>query len=205
MGSRYFISPLGDFVFPWVNKADTKFNADGLYHADLDVPLDVARPTMDKIEAAAQASLDRHLDTMTAGQKKQWSLLLPFEELVDDETGEPTGIVRFSFKQNAKIKTKDGSVKEVSIEVRDAANEIVETPVWGGDSGKVMFTMRDIVVSSTKKAGVRLDFAKVQLIKKAKSGMSDAGFEEVEGGYVAGGRDYDSASNESFDNEEGNY
>jgi hypothetical protein len=183
MASRYFLSPIGDFSdYPWINKPDTKFNADGLYHTGLDVPLEEALPTMEKIEAAAKASLAKQTDEMTPGQAKKWSLQLPFEEL-EDEEGEKTGIVRFTFKQNAKIKTKDKGVKHIKIEVRDAADKIIDASIWGGDKGRIMFTMRDIVITSAQRAGVRLDFAKVQLVEKGNG--TSQGFGAVDGGYVA--------------------
>lgn len=207
MGSRFLLSPVGTFVHPWVTKADTKFLADGLLHTDLDVPREEAQPVMDKIEAAAKAALNKHTDTMPPAKAKQWSIQLPFEEVLDDETGEPTGMIRFTFKQNAKIKLKDGSTKKITIEVRDAADNVVDTPVWGGDRGRVMFTMREIVVAQSSRAGVRLDFAKVQIVGKASSSMADAGFGEVEGGYVAKGRaaEEDAADNFTSDEDAGDY
>lgn len=205
MGSRYMISPVGEFEHPWVNKADTKFNADGLFHTKHNVPVQMAQPVMDKIEAAAKAFLAEHTDSMSPGEAKKWGLQLPFEEVLDEETGEPTGDIQFTYKQNAKIKTKDGGVKHVNIEVRDGEDKIVTTSVWSGDKGRVMFTMRGIVISSTKKAGIRLDFAKVQITEKGRSGMSDAGFGAVEGGYVAPETSADDYEASEGDEEAGDY
>ena len=181
-----FPSPIGTFVHPWITKADTKFNADGLFHSDLDVSAEAASNTMEAIRGAAEAALAEHTDKMSPAQAKKWSVYLPFEELEDEETGEPTGTVRFQFKQNAKIKTRDGNVKQVSIEVRDGADKVVSIPVFNGDKGRIMFSMRPIVIAQSMKAGVRLDFYKVQVTEKGSG--SSQGFGAVDGAYVADDR-----------------
>ncbi|WP_266031190.1 hypothetical protein [Brucella intermedia] len=183
--ASFYISPIGTFRYPWFNKPDTKFNADGLFHTELHLSGKQAEELAAKIEAAAHAALAEHTQEMKPGEAKKWSLYLPFERIEDDE-GNPTGDIKFDFKQNAKIPLKDGSVKDVRIELRDSKDNIITVPVWDGSEGRIMFTMRPITMAQAKEAGVRLDFAKVQITKLANgSGGGGRGFGEVEDGFVA--------------------
>lgn len=185
----FHFSPLGTFIHPWFNKADTKFNADGLYHTDLDASGPEAEAVAARIEAASLAYLSEYTQEMTPKDAKKWEVLLPFERLEDDN-GEPTGVIRFTFKQNAKIRVKDKKTgemvtKDISIELRDSKNEIINVQVWSGSEGRTLFSMRGIAVASSKKAGVRLDLAKAQITKLAAStGGGSKGFGVVEDGYV---------------------
>lgn len=180
--AKFLITDIGTLVHPWVNKADTKFNADGLYHTDFDDEGPSAEALASKIDQAAQAYLDEVTAEMKPGDAKKWTVFKPYERLEDDN-GEATGVIRFTFKQNAKIKTKSG-LKEIKIELRDSADKIIDVPVWSGSEGRIMFTMRGIQMSQSKQAGVRLDMAKVQITKLA-SGGSSQGFGAVEGGFEA--------------------
>lgn len=207
MSTTYHISPIGPFLHPWVNKADTKFNADGLYHVDLILEGSKAEDLKAKIRGASEEYRNTYVEDqeMKPGEAKKWTTYFPFEDEEDPETGEPTGRTIFHFKQNAKIKLKDGSTKEVEIELRDAKDNVIETSVFNEDEGRILFSTRGITMVSTKQAGVRLDFYKVQVTKKNKrSGGGSKGFGAVEGGYEA------DASDQSFGDspegeEEGQY
>jgi hypothetical protein len=186
--AKYFISPLGEFIHPWFNTPDTKYNADGLYHTDhIPASDEEAEALARKIEQAAQAALQEHTQEMKPGEAKKWSLALPYERVEDDE-GNPTGQIRFTYKQNAKIPSdkEPSGHKDIKIELRDSDDNIISVAVWNGSEGRIMFSMRPITVASTKKVGIRLDFAKVQVTKlKRGSGGGSRGFGAVEGGYVA--------------------
>lgn len=188
--AHFLVSPIGTLVHPWLNAPDTKFNADGLYHTDLDISGPEAEALATKIEAACTAHLQEYVQEMKPGEAKKWTVVLPFERLEDDN-GEPTGVIRLTLKQNAKIKSAKapGGVKEVKIELRDSKDNVIDVPVWSGSEGRVMFTMRGIEVASTKKAGVRLDLAKVQITKLQKGSGGSRGFGAVEGGYEADASD----------------
>ncbi|CAE7866145.1 unnamed protein product, partial [Symbiodinium necroappetens] len=189
MATTFHISPIGEFQYPWVNKPDTKFNDDGLYSVDLILDGQDAAKLKAKIDGAAESYLNEHTDEMKPAQAKQWELYVPYNDELDEETGEPTGRTIFHFKQNAKIILKDGSTKIVKIEIRDAGDNIINKQVFGGSEGRVLFSMRGIAVSSSKKAGVRLDFAKVQVTQLIQGSAGSRGFGAVEGGYVADGED----------------
>lgn len=205
--ATFQISALGEYVHPWLNKPDTKFNADGLYHTDFDASGPEAEAEAERIEAAAKAHLQKYVQDQkfTPGVAKKWSVYLPFERLEDDE-GNPTGVIRFSFKQNAKIKSAKapGGVKEVKIELRDSQDQPMDDAVWNGSEGRVMYSMRGIEMVSSQKAGVRLDLAKAQITKLA-SGSSGGGFGSVEGGFVSSGKAADPEPDGTTEEEEQGY
>lgn len=189
MAKTYYESCRGEFLHPWVNKADTKFNADGVFKVKLasEDKAERVEAQKAKIQAAAEAALAEHIADMPKGEAKKWSLYVPFHE-EEDKDGEPTGRTVFDFKQNAKIELKDGSTKEVAIEIRDAKNQVADVRVFSGTIGRILYTMRKIVMSSTKQVGVRLDFFKVQVIKQAERKGGGAWFSSVddEDAFVAG-------------------
>lgn len=201
MANKFHVSIFGELLHPWVNNPDTKFNTDGLFHVDLVAEGPDAEAMADKIEAASKAALAKHTDKMTPGEAKKWSLLLPFER-EEDEAGNPTGRIAFSFKQNAKLKDRDGNVKDVKISLRDAANQEFKAAVYSGSEGRVKYSMRDIAVASTRKAGVRLDFGMVQVTRLQEAA---GGFEEVEGGFVAGNTGGGSRAPADAGDDEGQY
>lgn len=205
--AKYHISPLGPFIHPWLNKPDTKFNSDGLFHTDQRLKGDVAEKLAAKIEAASLAALQEHTQEMKPGEAKKWKLYVPFEREEDDD-GNPTGDIIFSYKQNAKIPSKKepSGYKDVKIELRDSKDNVIDVAVWNGSEGRVMFSMRPIVMVSSKEVGVRLDFAKVQITKLASgSGGGGRGFGEVEDGFVADDEDqgFGDAGTQGSDEDQG--
>lgn len=182
--AQFHISPIGEFVgFLYLNNPDTAFNQ-SVFKNQLALEGKAAEDLKAKIDGGAKAHLAKHTEEMTPAQAKKWSLYVPYEDEEDDE-GEPTGRTIFHFKQNSEIKTKEGDIKEVNIEIRDAKDNVVDVKVFSGSEGRIMFSMRGIEMSSTKQAGVRLDFYKVQVTKLKKGGGSSQGFGAVEGGYEA--------------------
>lgn len=198
MSKEYQLSPFGIATgYPWLNKPDTKFNADGVYHVDLTIGGPEAQALKDKIDAAAQAAFDLFFEEgdgkrIPAKERKTWSLYVPYKEDTDDN-GNPTGYIVFDFKQNAKIKLRDGTTKEIMVGLKDAKNNSVHKPIFGGSELRVMFTLRDIPMKSLKQVGVRMDMAQVQVKKLATS--TGRNFGEIEDGYVEDADGEDTSTN----------
>lgn len=202
--AKLSLSPIGEFTgFVWIIKPDTKFNDDGVYKVDLTLDGPDAERLKDIIEAAAKAFLAEHVDDMPPAKAKKWELYVPFDA-EEDEDGEPTGRTTFHFKQNAKIRSKSGEVKDIAIEVRDSQDKIINVPIYSGCRGRIMFSMRGITMSSTSEAGVRLDFYKVQITKLSKGGSSK-GFGAVDGGFVADADEAGFGGAETNDDAGGDY
>lgn len=179
MARTYHVSPFGPFLYPWVNTPDTKFNADGLYKVDQKLSGAAAEKQKAELELELKAAFEELTKDMKPGEKKAWKMELPVKEELDDE-GNETGALIFKYRQNAKIKLKDGTVKDVTIGVRDAADKPMHKKVFGGSEGRIMYSVRPIKIASSKTISLRLDFAKVQVTKLA-DGQAGGGFGVVEG------------------------
>lgn len=184
MATTYHDSFIGPFVYPWVNKPDTKFNSEGVYKVGLRGKGPEAEKLAAQLDADAQAALEDYTKDMTPKDKKAWSVHVPYER-EEDDNGNPTGYVTFDFKQNATIKIKKtGEVKEIKIGIYDAEGNEMHSPVYGGSEGRVRYAKRAIPMQSQKKVGIRLDFAAVQISKLASGNSGGGGFGKIEGGYV---------------------
>lgn len=181
--NRYQMSPVGEFLFPWINKPDVKFNADGLFHVDLRLTGKDAADLREDLDRKAQEAFDEITAEMTPAERKKFKLYVPYE-VEEDEEGNPTGATIFNFKQNAKIKLKDGSTKEIQIGIYDANGDDAKVNIYGGSTGRIMYSTRPIKMAGTKEAGVRLDFSGVQ-IASLSTGAGGSRFGKIEGGFVA--------------------
>lgn len=183
MGSKYKQSPIGTGRHCWVNRPDIKYNADGLYHAELVVGGEEAQTYKAEIDAEVERAYAEEVESngLKPAEAKKWSKYFPYT-VEEDDQGAPTGNVIFKYKQNAKIKLKDGSVKSFEIGIRDAKNQPSTANVFGGCTMRVLYSARNVKLATAKQFGVRLDFSMVQLIKPAP--MSGGGFDEVDGGYT---------------------
>ena len=195
----YQNSPFGiASAYPWLTKADTKYNDNGVYKVGLVLSGEEAQAFKAKVDTASEASLERYFEAeeakgkkVTPALRKQWKVYHPYS-VEEDDAGNPTGYIEFRFKQNAKIKLKDGTVKDVKIAVMDASGKKeVKRPVFGGSELRIMFTFRDIVMVTAKEVGVQLAFGRVQVKTLAEnSGGGGNGFDAVEG-YTEGDEGHD--------------
>jgi hypothetical protein len=179
----YKPSPVGVAIHPWVNKPDTKFNADGVYQTGLAVEGEDAVKFREELDAAAKAAFEEETANMTPVERKKWSVFVPYS-VEEDEDGKPTGRTIFRFRQNAILRLPDGETKRIRIGIYDSADRATEAEVWTGARIRVRYRPRNVKIASTKKAGVRLDFLKVQIVQLADRSASGGGFGAVEGGYV---------------------
>lgn len=197
----YSDSIFGAAVHPWLNKADTKFNVDGLFHFGLRSNDPEAHQFASTLEAASDEYLETYLQEQaekdpkkwTPGERKKWTPYYPFE-YEEDANGDRTGYVTFNFKQNAVIKLRDGTTKDIQIGLYDAEGKEMTAPIYGGSIVRAKYAPRGIVMTSAKQAGIRLDFSMVQVKELAKGSAGGGGFGRVEGGYVEGGDTGDAPS-----------
>ena len=205
MSTTYQNSPFGIAQpVPWLNKADTKYNDDGVFKVKLAIGGPEALAFKEQTDEAAAAALANYFEThadgkkLKPGERKAWKVYVPYAEEKDDTTGEPTGYIVFTFKQNQKLKLKDGSIKVIKIAVMDSTGKKeVTRPVFTGSELRVQFSFRDIVMKSDKEVGVQLAFGRVQVKKLAESGAGGGGgFDAVDDGYVEEGGGGDTGSRE---------
>lgn len=182
MARTLHVTPFGELVgYPWINKPDGKFNPENpVYKADIAIDASEVETLIAKLEGLAQEAHAEHVDDMKPAEKNKWSVYRPWEDELDDETGEPTGRVILRTKQNSIIKTKTGEKKTIKIGKRDAKDKPMTADVWSGSTVRLMFSTRPITVVGSKQAGIRLDLAMVQ-VKELSEGTGGRGFGAVDG------------------------
>ena len=197
MSNKYeaFTTPAGEAVFPWISKADTEHDANGVYHVDLSVPAEEAQDFIAKLERI-RAEFVATLPTV-----KQKSLALKpvyMEELTRPEypegaskeekaairnawEGEPTGNVIFRIKMKAKVTTQDGTTFEQSpVIVSAETGERIEQPVYGGSIIRVRGQVVPYTNAAAGIAGVTLRMKAVQVIELVSGGGGDSYWTDFE-------------------------
>lgn len=216
-----FVTPIGEAVYPYLNKPDTA-DINGqpqrpAYKVGLRLSEDSTAGTIQSgkasdetlrelIDRLVDEAWDSKVDDIPAKYKKKAQKVYPYEEEVD-AAGEPTGTLLFKFKQNAELKMKDGSISKVTMNLFDAKGKRITSNVGGGSELKVAFTHRDYGMVSGKdyNVGISLDFSGVQVLKLEEYGGGSAesfGFGEEEG-YEASGDEPVAASDHDDDEDDG--
>lgn len=184
----YRISPFGIGIHLHLNEPDAKFNPDNpMFKGKLKLEGEPAVKLKADIDAAVEEAFTDYFEngdgaSLKPAEKAKYSRYYPYEAETDDD-GNETGAILFDFKQNAKIRLKDGTIKTIQMPIYDSADNPVHKLVRTGSVIRFAYAIRPIPMKSLKQIGVRLDFAKVQ-VKELREGGSSGGFGAVEGGYV---------------------
>jgi hypothetical protein len=179
-----YVTPAGVASYPWLLKADTKFNKDGEYKVDLVLtdPGDITAQ-IDTVLAAYMAQ------DPSKGKRKKWSVHVPYSDELDDE-GDETGNTVIRFKQNATIRYNDKKtgkpmVVHKTIPLFDAKGlRSKGVNPYSGSVLKVAFTINPYAMASRTEYGASLRIVGVQIISlvTGDDGSADGmGFEEEEG------------------------
>ena len=192
------VSPKGVFVYPRLNQPDTKFDPDGTYH--LKIRCDSDEPEIagfiekiDKWHAESMAEFkdvlantdNPKLKSAAAKKKAYVDGDKPYSYEVDDDTGEDTNIVLFSFKMKAHVTSrKTGKSYDFTPTILDAGKKVLKgdaiPSIYGGTVGKVRF--EPILWNSVKLgASVQLRMDAVQILELVSSGEDTGGFDEEDG------------------------
>lgn len=103
-------SPTMKAAFPYLNRVDDKFNSDGEWKVDLlgNKEDPQVQEFLGKIDEEIDTKFNAVYNEVGAKKKKKLYKQYPYEDVLDDETEEPTGEVRIKTKQAAIIRTKEG-------------------------------------------------------------------------------------------------
>lgn len=160
---RKFKSPKGRAQFPWLTKADTKFDSDGVYKTGLIVPAAKAQKLVDICEEIADEAFDA---------KKRKKVNMPFEE--DDD-----GNIVFKVKSYNKPGLFDSKGTRVKVEFG---------PNRGGSEIRIAGTAK--AYSTGGNVGVTLYMNSVKILSLADGANpwdDEEDEDEIEGeGFVAG-------------------
>ena len=167
-------TPKGVAVFPWLTRADTKFNKDGVYHTGLALdPNDPGVPEflakLDEIHAEAVEITKKSLGK--AKIKAQ-----PIYEPEEDEDGNPTGRVIIKCKTNA---VKNGAKVDLAIFDAKRNPHPKNIPVYGGSVLRIAVGPSARYVQS--KLFVTLYIVGVQVIELQTGGGVSGMFDEEDG------------------------
>lgn len=184
-----FTTPAGEAVFPWITKADTEHDANGVYHVDLSVPAEEAQDFIAKLErirdefvatlpVAKQNALAKkpvYFDELTRPEYPEGASKEEKAAIRNAWEGEPTGNVIFRIKMKAKVTTADGTTFEQSPVVVSAdTGEKVEQPVYGGSIIRVRGQVVPYTNAAAGIAGVTLRMKAVQVIELVTGGGGDS-------------------------------
>lgn len=190
------VSPKGDAIYPKLFVADTKFNADGDYKLDLAVPKADAEAFIESLKSFRAEALSNAKAQCKPEELDKLLEQTPWEEMIDKNTKQPTGKIKFRFKQRAKIKTKKGDIIEVKPTVSDASGAIltVDPGIGNGSQVKVNFTPAPFFTPGQPKKNVppcyglslRLNGVRIIELKKWVKGANADLFGGAEEGYTVG-------------------
>lgn len=197
-----FQTPKGLFEYPHLNKPDTREFDDGskskpAYKVNLVLEGEAMEKFKEFIDAKVSESFKSAVDELKAStdpkkkaKAKKVEKAYPYEPKLD-ASGNETGAMIFKFKQNAEIKLKDGTIKQIVVDLFDGRGQKIDrnaVKIGGGSEGRIAFTMRPYFMNATDKAGVTLDLQAAMitaLVEYAGKSASSYGFEIEEDGFDA--------------------
>ena len=172
-------SPIGEAVWPKLNKPDTKFNKDGVYEVKLRLTEDEAKPFVNKL----QGILKMHVED--TGKAKPKMAPIPWKEVEDDD-GNPTGQVDFKFKLNAIGGRGDNQFTQRPA-LYDSEGKIMSDEIGGGSKIQIGAEVVTYDVASIG-VGISLRLKAVMVFElKEYSGGSDTWEFSDTGGFVTEG------------------
>ncbi len=184
--SKNIMKIAGTAMWAKVTEPDTKFNPDGDYTINIQMPVADAAPMSEKLESIVQAKFAEAIKD-DPRLKNTLTTQPVFQPVYDRDTGDDTGNVEFKFKLKAKVRKRDGTYYEQAPAVFDAKVKPMDKSVLIGNGSKVKVAFEPIpyVMPSTKKAGVSLRLKAVQVIDLIEYGNSASSVFDEEDGYVA--------------------
>ena len=184
-------TPKGTLIYPWLTKADTKFNPAGEYRTTLAVPADSCEEFCNKLDAILEQFFNEQVEAAKPQDKKKIKKTEPYQPQYDDD-GNDTGNTLFKAKLKAEIQMKSGDVFTQKPKLFDAQGNPLPASInpYGGTQARLSVQVVPYMMPATKECGLSLRLQAVQVIQLVQGGSgggtnsSDYGFSE-EDGYVA--------------------
>jgi hypothetical protein len=153
-----YVTPMGVAQYPYLTKPDTKFNPDGEYKVNLEIPAEEASEIMSFLDEQLEASVAKAKEENKGKKIKEGDA--PYS------VNEDTGKVTLKFKLKAKVTTKSGDEWEQKVAVFDAkGTPVTKTPnIGGGSKMKVSYEVIPFYTSLVG-AGISLRMRAVQVIE----------------------------------------
>lgn len=199
---KFFTTPKGKALWPFLVEPDRKFNKDGVFRVDVVLTPEEAEPILD----IAQGLIDKKYDEVkaelketaaNAKGKKKADAKAALQNLVKvtpgnpdyDADGEETGDIILRFKANALIRKKDGSTKRIKMNLFDAKKKRItgNINVGNGSIVRVNAEPRAYYMGKDSAVGCTFYIRAVQIIELKSYGIDadSAGFDEEDEGFDA--------------------
>ena len=137
------ITPVGTAAWPWLNKPDTRFDADGVYQVKMIFNKKDIKP------------IQTIVDPLMDGGKHH-----PIKPEMDDD-GSPTGNYIVQFKMKARVKTKNGEAFTQKPVLLDTLGNRVIDQVGAGSKLKIAY---QAIPFNQGAGGVTMRMQKVRII-----------------------------------------
>ena len=178
MKQENIVTPQGVLVYPHLNKADTKFDKNGVFKSGLRLEKDSSENLIKQIDEAIE------LNAANETEKRKKSVKVAPPPYSEDEEGN----IVFNFKLKASGVRANGvqwSQKPVLYDSKGNVFDPKDKIVWGGTTAKIAFQIAPYHVGSIG-AGVSLRLKAVQILNLVTGGNDSTsfGFKE-ESGFVA--------------------
>jgi hypothetical protein len=163
-----FTTPVGELVYPWLTRADTRYDPEGVFQTKLLLPFENAQELIARLEG----TLNDFIGTLDVKQQNSYAPAPVYEEETDDE-GNTTGNVLFRVKLKARVTPREGDPFYQRPVVFDAADgTAVTAPVYGGTMARLKGQIVPYTNAASKAVGVTLRLRSVQ-VHELVSGSSD--------------------------------
>lgn len=183
--------PTGKAAFPYLNRPDTQFNTDGEWKVDLIMSKEEANDFLAKVDEEVDAHFNNVYNEASAKKKKKLVKHYPYEDVLDDETEEPTGEVKIKTKMKAKIKTKDDEEIELAPQLFDKKGNPLDREkdiIRMNSLIRAAVELRPYTMDSTGMTGVTLQLKAVQVRQFAEGTSAESfGFDVEEGDFSDNG------------------
>ena len=170
------VTQLGKAIYPHLNKADVRFQKEGVYKVTLELSPDKAKDLLKQVEEGIKQALKESVSKSTKTANP------PYKTNED-------GNLEFNFKCKASGITKTGQAWTQKPKVFDSKGKPIpkDILVWGGTTMKVAY---EVIPYSNNMlgSGVSLRLKAVQIQELVSGGGASAdtyGFKEETNGYVA--------------------
>lgn len=165
--------PKGTAIHPHLNTPDFKFAEYGAYQTRLSVPIEAAKPVMDKIAKFFEATWNKK---MNPSDNSCW-------KLDEDDQGERTGLVNFNVKAVNRKNRKTGEIWDRKPKIVDAKGAPTTAKIGKGSTIRIGCEL--YAWDSNGKKGVSLQPVIVQVIELVEGtssvSLADFGIEEEDG------------------------
>ena len=182
-------TPRGVFIYPYLNDADTKFNAEGVYRVKWSGTPEAAAQMVEDIDTAMANALATAIKEEESPAKRKKIEKKGLADCPYQETDE--GMVEINFKMKASgIRKKDGKPWSMRPAIFDGQGNLIPSDqlpmIGGGTEGKISYEEGEFFTPLVG-AGVSLRLRAVQILSLVEFGGGTAaenGFEAEEGAYT---------------------